>query len=168
MVPVSNDGIVSRECDTRTAADINLLLARCILDFNEIAGAAASAVVTAMATNAWSDVRTKFARILGRGESSDEEEALTELDGMHSTYAAARPELKPEVARDLTAELRGQLRSRLRGDASFAAEFEALAEEISNHLGKSGGGLTVNQYGQSEGKSTFIQVGHDYRDERQR
>jgi hypothetical protein len=138
------------------------------VDISEISSAAASAVVTAMATDAWSVVRVKLARVLGRGDSSGEEEVLAELDEMHSMYAEALPESQSEVARDLTAELRGQLRSRLRSDPSFAAEFEALVEEISNHLGERGGGSTVIQHGRSEDNSTFIQVARDYRDERRR
>ena len=132
------------------------------MDINAIAEATASALVGAMATDAWTYVRTRAGNIIGRGRPNEEANALVELDDMRAMLTEASPESLHEVARDVKAELRGQIRSRLRNDPSFAEEFSALADEIASRTGPERSTTNVTQYGKSEGNSTFYQIGHDY------
>ena len=132
------------------------------MDINEIAGAAASVLVTSMATDAWTYTRSRIGQMFGKHQSSQDQESLEDIDGMQAALVQAPVSERTEVARDLEAELRGLLKNRLRQDPAFAAEFAAFAEEISEQLGDRSGGNTAIQYGKSEDNSTFFQIGRDF------
>ncbi|MFB9444410.1 hypothetical protein Dvina_06795 [Dactylosporangium vinaceum] len=83
---------------------------------------AASAVVGAMATDGWQALRSRVARLLGRGDPRAERDALETLD----EDAAGRT---PDTERDLVAEWRGRLRDLLRTDPAAAAALRELLQD---------------------------------------
>jgi hypothetical protein len=128
------------------------------LDINEIAGAAAAAIATAMATDLWNTARTRVATMLGKGNEGQVTDALAELDDMQTAYTSAG---RPGVENEVVAELRGQLRSRLRSDPSLAAELQVLTEEISRRLPASEPSPSVVQIADAKGHGSITQAGRD-------
>ncbi|MFE9249834.1 hypothetical protein [Streptomyces sp. NPDC007088] len=83
--------------------------------FIAAAQAGGLAVAGAAGTDAWTTVRTKAARLLGRGEQQGEEQALARLDATLSALEAAAP--GDEAAHARTAQ-----------SAAWQTRFEALLE----------------------------------------
>jgi hypothetical protein len=130
------------------------------LDINEIAVTAATALASAMASDAWSTVRVKLAALLGHGDTSQEQEALADLDHIRASNGAASPPgPSEEEVRVIAAELRGHLKSRLRSDPQLAAELQVLTEEILHRLPARDDRPTVSQDARAKGGSTVIQAG---------
>jgi hypothetical protein len=81
-----------------------------------LAAAGGTAVVQAAGTDAWTGLRTRVARLLGRGEVQREQAELERLDQTATALEAVGP---------VEAE-----RMRIRQEASWQARFEFLLESL--------------------------------------
>ncbi|MFF8555501.1 hypothetical protein ACF058_22010 [Streptomyces sp. NPDC015501] len=97
----------------------------------ELAALAASGATTfvgLMATEAWTQVRGRLARFLGRGEA--DEVIGAELEESRAELTAARAEDDEQAAADIEAEWRNRLRRTLRADPAAAGELRAILDEL--------------------------------------
>ncbi|MFE2654077.1 hypothetical protein ACFXGY_29765, partial [Streptomyces sp. NPDC059346] len=97
----------------------------------ELAALAASGATTfvgLMATEAWTQVRGRLARFLGRGET--DEVIGAELEESRAELTAARAEDDEQAAADIEAEWRNRLRRTLRADPAAAGELRAILDEL--------------------------------------
>jgi hypothetical protein len=131
---------------------------RIVLDVGTLAETGATALVTAMATDAWTQVRVRVARLLGRGDAERERAALDELD---ETYAALEVAIGDDESRDVQVELRALLRARLRSDQELAVQFLALIEDVREQLGQSTQPVVLTQRAAANQGGTVIQSGRD-------
>ncbi|MFF2658689.1 hypothetical protein ACFVUH_15105 [Kitasatospora sp. NPDC058032] len=86
----------------------------------------ATTVVGLMATEAWTQVRSRLAGLLGRGR--DAEEVSAELEEIR--VEVVRADGDEELVGDQTAELRNRIRRLLRQDPQAAEELRTLLEEF--------------------------------------
>lgn len=84
-----------------------------------VAGAGGTAVVQAAGTDAWTGLRQRVARLLGRGDTQRERAELERLDRTAQALEEA----------DATGETE---RARLRQEASWQTRFESLLENLEN------------------------------------
>ncbi|MFC9689060.1 hypothetical protein ACFTSF_11010 [Kribbella sp. NPDC056951] len=127
------------------------------MDFGELAQTGATALVTAMATGAWEQLKDRVVRLFGRDDSDEEQAVALELEHALTTIRSAAD---PQAKLDVQAELRGQLRQRLRTDPAFAADFQVLVDEINRRLPQTDR-PTVRQKGTADRGGTVIQAGRD-------
>ncbi|WP_018351900.1 hypothetical protein [Longispora albida] len=125
------------------------------MDLGALAQSGAAAVVAVMATDAWGQVRSRLAVLLGGGDAQREQENVLQLEESRATLVSSAG--KREV---VEAELRGQFRDRLRSDPVFAAEFAVLAEEI-RRTTPDAAVRPVYQHGVASRGGTVIQAGRD-------
>ncbi|MFE9461837.1 hypothetical protein [Streptomyces californicus] len=97
-------------------------------ELTALAASGATTFVGLMATEAWSQVRGRLARFLGRG--ADDEVVDAELEESRAELAAARAEDDEEAAADIEAAWRNRLRRTLRADPGAAGELRAILEEL--------------------------------------
>jgi hypothetical protein len=81
-----------------------------------VATAAAGLIVRAMGTAAWQAVRNRWSRLLGRGDTDQEQAVGGQLDESAHTLATTDPPGRERRAAELEAEWRGTLRALLRSD----------------------------------------------------
>ncbi|MFJ4097774.1 hypothetical protein ACIPYS_39955 [Kitasatospora sp. NPDC089913] len=86
----------------------------------------ATTVVGLMATEAWTQLRSRLAGLLGRGR--DAEEVSAELEEIR--VEVVRADGDAELVGDQAAELRNRIRRALRQDPQAAAELAALLREF--------------------------------------
>ncbi|WP_406196700.1 hypothetical protein OH807_10325 [Kitasatospora sp. NBC_01560] len=86
----------------------------------------ATTVVGLMATEAWTQVRSRLAVLFGRGR--DTEQVAAELEGIRVEVVRADGDAEP--VGDHTAELRGRIRRLVRQDPGAAAELQAILAEF--------------------------------------
>ncbi|MFB7473305.1 hypothetical protein [Kitasatospora sp. NPDC056184] len=86
----------------------------------------ATTVVGLMATEAWTQLRSRLAGLLGRGR--DAEEVSAELEEIR--VEVVRADGDTELVGDQTAELRNRIRRLLRQEPDAAGELRALLEEF--------------------------------------
>ncbi|MET8702652.1 hypothetical protein ABZW10_27890 [Kitasatospora sp. NPDC004723] len=86
----------------------------------------ATTVVGLMATEAWTQVRSRLAGLLGRGR--DTEEVSAELEEIR--VEVVRADGDEELVGDQTAELRNRIRRLLRQDPGAAVELRAALDEF--------------------------------------
>ncbi|MFB8243053.1 hypothetical protein ACFC58_41600 [Kitasatospora purpeofusca] len=86
----------------------------------------ATTVVGLMATEAWTQARSRLAALFGRGR--DAEEVSAELEEIR--VEVVRADGDAELVGDQAAELRNRLRRLLRQDPQAAAELAALLREF--------------------------------------
>ncbi|WP_328957596.1 hypothetical protein [Kitasatospora purpeofusca] len=106
----------------------------------------ATTVVGLMATEAWTQLRSRLAGLLGRGR--DAEEVSAELEEIR--VEVVRADGDAELVGDQAAELRNRLRRLLRQDPRAAAELDALLREFTPRQQP---GVTV--YNQTISNGTF-------------
>jgi hypothetical protein len=117
-----------------------------------LAASAATTLVNAMATDAWQTVRTRVARLLGRGEARAEQLALETLDEDAATLAA---EPNAEARQDLTAGWAARLRDVLRSDPEAAEALrELIAEAASPRT------VSADGHGVAAGGDVRIEASH--------
>ncbi|KOV30784.1 hypothetical protein ADK60_16110 [Streptomyces sp. XY431] len=92
-----------------------------------------------MATEAWTQARSRLAALFGRGR--DAEEVSAELEEIR--VEVVRADGDAELVGDQAAELRNRLRRLLRQDPRAAAELEALLREFTPR--QQSGGSVYNQ-----------------------
>ncbi|WP_380284253.1 hypothetical protein [Kitasatospora purpeofusca] len=86
----------------------------------------ATTVVGLMATEAWTQLRSRLAGLLGRGR--DAEEVSAELEEIRVELVRANGDT--ELVDDQTAEVRNRIRRALREDPQAAMEFRSLLVEF--------------------------------------
>jgi hypothetical protein len=118
----------------------------------------AQTLVGAMVTDAWTQVRDRVAKLLGRGSRVAEQAEVAALDDFRDAIESARPDSLAEVMRDQQAELRGMLRVRLRSDPALAAEFASMLVEVRRLLPRV---TAVRQTARADRGSTVNQAGRD-------
>lgn len=125
-----------------------------------LASSGATALVSAMVSDAWGQVRDRVARFLGRG--GDPAGAAEELSAAHTELVTARDEGDGDAAQDIEAEWRARLRRVLRADPAAAAELRALLAELESADGPRGGTWsshqTMNVFGNQYGP--VVQAGN--------
>jgi hypothetical protein len=122
----------------------------------------AQTLVGAMVTDAWTQVRDRVAKLLGRGSRAAEQAEVAALDDVRDAIESARPDSLAEVMRDQQAELRGMLRVRLRSDPALAAEFASMLAEVRRLLPQEEARVTtVRQTARADRGSTVNQAGRD-------
>ncbi|MFJ6379127.1 hypothetical protein ACIQI7_03810 [Kitasatospora sp. NPDC092039] len=130
----------------------------------EMVRSGATSVAGLMATAAWNQASSRFARLFGRGER--DEEAGAELELIRAEVLEADGD--EEVLADQAAALRNRLRALFRAEPEAAEElFEILEEFAPGRFSKVGGTYIINTI---DGNSTVnsdlvIQAGiiHDLR-----
>ena len=128
-----------------------------VLDLNALAQSGATAIVTAMATGAWTQVRTRISRLFGDGDPADEQDLADELDEASTRLAG---DDSTERAREVEAEVRGALRARLRHNPDLVAAFEALLADLGTAVPAAQPG-TVVQRARADRGGIVVQAGRD-------
>lgn len=122
----------------------------------------AQVLVGAMVTDAWTQVRSRVARLLGHGNHAAEQAEEAALEDFRIAIESAHPESLAEVMREQQAELRGMLRARLRSDPALAAEFASMLAEVRSLLPEQEARVTaVRQVARADRGSTVNQAGRD-------
>ncbi|MFE7193592.1 hypothetical protein [Kitasatospora sp. NPDC057541] len=120
----------------------------------------ATTVVGLMATEAWTQLRSRLAGLLGRGR--DAEEVSAELEEIR--VEVVRADGDEELVDDQRAELRNRIRRLLRQDPQVAEELRALLEEFTPRQPQSVVvHHTVNTVRDSTVRGTVIQTGAQIR-----
>jgi hypothetical protein len=91
-----------------------------------VATAAAGLIVRAMGTAAWRAVRDRWSRLLGRGDTDQEQAVGGQLEESAQTLATADPAERDRRAAELEAEWRGTLRALLRSDPELVRAVREL------------------------------------------
>jgi hypothetical protein len=95
-----------------------------------LASTGGTALVTAMVTDSWEALRSKFARLLGRGDARAEAAMLARLDESRTALASAAAVGDSERIRpELEAAWRIRLEDLLERDSEVAEELCALVAE---------------------------------------
>jgi hypothetical protein len=116
------------------------------------AAAGGVAVAQAAGTDSWAWFRTRCARLLGRGDSRREGEALDQLDRTAAVLDAAADDDERRRVRDAHARLwQGEFASLLESlgqeeQERIISELDALAREFGSGGGPSGGVLSGNTF----------------------
>lgn len=97
-------------------------------ELTALAASGATTFVGLMATEAWTQVRGRVARILARGEDTEAVDA--ELEESRAELTAARADADEDTAADIEAEWRTRLRRTLRANPEAADELRGLLEEL--------------------------------------
>jgi hypothetical protein len=130
------------------------------IDVVQLAQQGAAAIVTAMMTDAWIQVRTRLAGMLSSGIPEREREEVDDLEGLRRSLLTADESAQAAIARDVETELRGQLKIHLRRDEHIAAQFAAFVAEVSEAVGGRSS-ARVSLWGNADRGSTVIQAGRD-------
>lgn len=101
----------------------------------------ATTLVGLMATEAWTQARSRFAALFGRGESDETEAAALERSRVVITRAQESGDT--EAVNDLTGTWRGRLRQALLEDPGAADELQSILDEFRPQL-PARGGVTVH------------------------
>lgn len=127
-------------------------------ELTALAASGATAFVGLMATEAWNQVRGRVARLLARGEDSEDVDA--ELEESRAELMAARRSGDEDGAADIAAEWRVRLRRALRDNPEAERELRSLLDELAPHQ-PSAPTVTVNN--STNGGTYHGQViqGHD-------
>ncbi|MEU6864981.1 hypothetical protein ABZ924_17140 [Streptomyces sp. NPDC046876] len=100
-----------------------------------LAAAGGTALVGAVATDAWQTTRSGFTRLLGRGNPQAEQTTAGRLDRAAAEVSrASGPQELESVRRDLQAEWRGRLKDLLEEQPELAAELRELIARVEAEL----------------------------------
>ncbi|MEU6046902.1 hypothetical protein ACFYUM_13625 [Streptomyces fimicarius] len=97
-------------------------------ELTALAASGATTFVGLMATEAWTQVRGRVARFLGRGE--DDETIDAELEESREELIAARRNGDEDGAADVAAEWRIRIRRALRDNPEAEQELRAILEDL--------------------------------------
>ncbi|WP_306322284.1 MULTISPECIES: hypothetical protein [unclassified Streptomyces] len=130
-------------------------------ELTTLATTVATTLVQQMTTDAWTRMRDRIARVLGRGGGGEEEAVVGELDEAREQLLAAREAGDEAAADDVAAEWRSRMRRTLGRNPEQAEELRRILRELD------GGGLaepSVTYHTHNEisgGTHQFtIQAGH--------
>ncbi|WP_433889937.1 hypothetical protein [Streptomyces sp. CA-111067] len=126
-------------------------------ELTALAASGATTLVTLMATDAWTQVRDRVARLLRRPTAADD------LETYRGELEAARRDGDTEAAGDVEAQWRRELRRVLAEDPAAAAELRAILAEAEAAQGGAqgeGGGRVTNVV--SGGRQGTVIQGRDF------
>jgi len=95
-----------------------------------LALAGGTSLATAMAGDAWEGVRGTFGRLLGRGDTNQENRSLARLDASAATVAQASAEDREAVLSQVAGQWQTRLQDFLEEYPEAREELEALVEQI--------------------------------------
>jgi hypothetical protein len=128
----------------------------------ELAQAGATTIVAAMATEVWSQVRSRIVHLLSRGSPERSQAELEQLEESWRAVEAAPGDEHDFLAAELRGEWRGSLRRMLAESPELIDEFEALVVEIQQQLASSTTTVSrVTQEAKASDHSTVNQAGRD-------
>jgi hypothetical protein len=117
-----------------------------------LASTGGTALVTAMVTDGWEDIRTRFARLLGRGATKDTEAAAARLEQSRTALAGlSGPDLERARA-EQEIVWRTRLADLLESHPAAEAELRGLVAEIQAQVIGSAGQVTQHAvaFGQAQ------------------
>ncbi|MFJ9948982.1 hypothetical protein [Kitasatospora sp. NPDC091207] len=94
----------------------------------QLVASGATTLVGLMATEAWTQARSRFAALFGRGESDETEAAA--LERSRTAITRAREAGDAEAVNDLTGTWRGRLREALLENPEVARELQDILDEF--------------------------------------
>ncbi|MFE1876937.1 hypothetical protein ACFW9N_39825 [Streptomyces sp. NPDC059496] len=130
-----------------------------------MAAAGGTAVVQAPGTDAWNGLRSRVARLLGRGDPAREQAELERLDQTATVLRELEPAEADRVRNRQEASWRTRFETVLENvsdeveRARLAEELRALIDEQSAHTGGGGGSVSGNTFH----GPTAIQTGNNNR-----
>src|SRR6266545_1878913 len=127
------------------------------VDLGQLAQAGATAIVGLMATDLWTQVQARVAKLFSAGDLAREREATSDLEELRRTWTTADETQQAEVV----AELRGRLKERLRSDPQLAEQFDALVAEIRDHVDRRPPVTVLHQHAVANRGSRVVQAGGD-------
>jgi hypothetical protein len=123
-----------------------------------LAATGGTALVTAMVTDGWEAVRTRFARLLGRGDSKETETAAAQLERSRALLAPlSGAELERARAEQMIA-WRARLEDLLERDPAAAEKLRTLVAEVQTQVVRSGG--RVEQHATAHDQAQQAVQGH--------
>lgn len=131
------------------------------MDLAGLAQLGATAIVGAMATDAWVEARTGLARFLAGHNVDREAEEADRLDEASRVLLIAPDSERREVMRNLRSELQEALHLRLRDAPDTAADLATLIDQISARLPATSPEHIVSQQVTAGARSTIYQAGRD-------
>ncbi|MEV0531167.1 hypothetical protein [Kitasatospora sp. NPDC050463] len=102
----------------------------------------ATTLVGLMATEAWTQARSRFAALFGRGEGDETEAAA--LERSRAVITRAQESGDTGAVDDLTGTWRGRLRQALLEDPGAADELQRILDEFRPQLPNRGAGIQYN------------------------
>lgn len=122
--------------------------------------AAATTLVTLMASDSWQRVKAGFAGLWRHHHPAQADAVEADLDAAQAALVAAREAGDEETVTDLTAEWRSRLRRASGQDSVFAAEVRNLVEEFRPLL-SGAPARPVVMIARASGSSRVNQAGRD-------
>jgi hypothetical protein len=101
----------------------------------QLAASAATTLVNAMTSDAWSAVRDRFANLLSRDGARDAGDVVRELDAARSRIEVADPDRRGRVADAIERDLQADLTRTMSTVPGLAAEVEAAIADYSRQAG---------------------------------
>jgi hypothetical protein len=123
-----------------------------------LAQTGAQVIVTAMAGEAWTQIRARIGRLFGGGDDQRQQRALEDLDETQAALNTASSEVQ---TREAQVELRALLKAWLRADPELAAQFADLIDEVAVQVNAAQPATTVIQRARADHGSTVVQAGRD-------
>ncbi|PRX47411.1 hypothetical protein B0I32_1428 [Nonomuraea fuscirosea] len=96
--------------------------------------AACAALLGAMANDAWSMARARFARLFGQGDARQEEITLERLDQSAAAVEASPPQAHEAIRQKLLPSWRTRIGDLLQEQPEIADELRTLVEQIRGQL----------------------------------
>ena len=106
-----------------------------------LASAGGTALVTAMVTDGWEDIRTRFARLLGRGNAAETEAAAARLDESQALLGALAGGELQRARTEQEFAWRIRLGDLLERQPESEYELRRLVDEVRTREGGSAGSL---------------------------
>ncbi|MFG2040427.1 hypothetical protein [Dactylosporangium sp. NPDC048998] len=124
-----------------------------MVEIGALAGSAATAIISAMAGDAWSWVRAELSKLLARSDKAREREEIARLD----TF---RAELATVAERDVHNRLHGYIEARLGDDTALRDPLFALIQKIYIEVGIDPPDVLTAQQANAS-NSVVVQAGGD-------
>lgn len=128
-------------------------------EITALAGAAGTAVVSTLATEAWQSVRDGVVALWRRVHPDRAGTVDAVLEETRADVLAARDAGDAEAEQALVGEWQSRLRRLLAADPSLAAELRGLLDELEPEAAESGSTITMNAT--ASGSSRVIQAARD-------
>jgi hypothetical protein len=106
-----------------------------------LASTGSTALVTAMVTDGWEDVRARFARLLGRGDATKTKAAAAQLERSSATLTASTAMGLKKMRAELEIVWRTRLENLLENSPDAEAALRVLLADIQAPLICSAGGI---------------------------
>lgn len=126
-----------------------------------LAEAGAVALVTAVVTDAWINVRSTAARVLAGGDGAGRQAATSWLDDTRRALMAMPADQRAEALTGLRSTLDEMLRARLTVDPAVGGELAEIIRRVAGSTDPRRAG--VHQYAEATGGSQVYQAGGDIR-----